>query len=355
VSTAPQATRRRAWRPRLALPAAGPGARLTLAAALWLVVGVTCTTMWWLAGSAGNWPLWVWFGAALPVAIAGALRLAWRAGPGRVRWTTAHAGLAVVTSAALVYVWALTGRGDWLAWALLGIGVAFVVHALLAFADQLPPRPREQRLSARVNALERSRTSALQLRSDELRRVERDLHDGVQSRLVALSMLLARAEERVGADHAALELLQEARTRANEAVDEVRHVARGLAPPLLAERGLATAVEGLALRIPSHVDVDIRLEGAAPAAAEETAYFVVAEALANVCKHAPGAAARVSLRHAGGRLLVEVRDDGPGGADARGSGLAGLRQRVEAVDGSLTVERGEPRGTLLRAELPCGS
>ncbi len=192
------------------------------------------------------------------------------------------------------------------------------------------------------------------MQAAELRRIERDLHDGAQARLVALSMQLGRAEERLGDQPEVADLVRRAREEAGAAIGELRDLARGIAPPVLADRGLAAAVEALGRRAQIPVSVQASLLRRPLPVVETAAYFVVAEALTNAAKHAGGAAAAVSLVEEGDRLVVEVRDEGPGGADATGNGLMGLRQRVAALDGDLSVTSPAGGGTIVRAELPCG-
>ncbi len=219
----------------------------------------------------------------------------------------------------------------------------------------MPPRGREQALVARVDELTRTRRGALDVQAAELRRIERDLHDGAQARLVALSIHLGRAEEQLADRPETAALVRRARQEATAAVAELRDLARGIAPPILADRGLAAAVEALGRRSATPVEVDAALDERPVPVVETAAYFVVSEALTNAAKHARGAAARVVLRGDGERLLVEVADDGPGGADPAGSGLTGLRGRVEALDGTLSVSSVPGAGTTVRAELPCAS
>jgi len=342
-------------RPRITgLRSAGIGSLISTAAGAWLVAGLACTFAWVLTGADGTyWPVWVWLGGGAVVAGAAALRVSWRIPAGPARWAGAHGGLAAVAAAMLAFIWLLTGGGQWLGWVLLGIGLAFATHALLAFADRLPPRPREEMLSARVDELVRTRRAALDGEASELRRIERDLHDGAQARLVSLSLALGRAEERLEHDPAAAALVRSAREEAGAAIAELRDLSRGIAPPMLAERGLVAAVEALAARSSVDVTLNAMLPEPAPPVIERAAYFVIAEALTNVVKHAPGAHATVSLLASDGALWVEVVDDGPGGVDAEGSGLVGLRRRVEALDGHLSVSTLEPTGSRVRAELPC--
>ena len=212
---------------------------------------------------------------------------------------------------------------------------------------------RERELTERVDELTRTRRGALDVQAAELRRIERDLHDGAQARLVALSMQLGRAEERLEHDPEAAELVRNARVEASAAIAELRDLARGIAPPVLADRGLPAAVDALGKRSALPVTVDARLGRRLSPVVESAAYFVVAESLTNAAKYGRGAAARVTLIEEHGRLIVEVDDDGPGGANPDGSGLTGLRNRVEALDGILVVRSSVGEGTTVHAELPC--
>jgi signal transduction histidine kinase len=204
-----------------------------------------------------------------------------------------------------------------------------------------------------VDQLTRTRRGALDVQAAELRRIERDLHDGAQARLVALSMQLARAEERLEDRPETAALVRKAREEAGAAIAELRDLARGIAPPVLADRGLAAAVQALADRSPGSVSVSAEIVNRPPPIVETAAYFVVAEALTNAAKHAPGAAVRITVAQSDTALMVEVGDDGPGGANPGGSGLTGLRQRVEALDGLLEVESRTGQGTTVRVALPC--
>src|SRR6266700_2926320 len=231
----------------------------------------------------------------------------------------------------------------------LGAGHAVIARGLLG--------PSQQQLARRVEALQSSRARTVDAAAAERRRIERDLHDGAQQRLVALAMDLGLAKEKFAGDpQAARTLLDEAHDEAKRALAELRNLARGIHPAVLTDRGLDAAVSALAARSPVPVEVDIDLHDRPPGAIESTAYFVVAEALANVAKHAAATHAQVRITKQGGRLVVEVRDDGVGGADpAGGSGLAGLADRVASIDGRLTVASPQGGPTVVRAELPCGS
>ncbi|MFB4302727.1 sensor histidine kinase [Actinomadura sp. NTSP31] len=216
---------------------------------------------------------------------------------------------------------------------------------------------RRTSLTERVEELTETRAEALEAHGAELRRIERDLHDGTQAQLVAAALRLGLADRRFDADPgAARALLLEARDGVEEALTQLRTVIRGVYPPILSDRGLAGAVRALAAG--QHIPVEMDLDGAgrAPAAVEAAAYFVVAEALTNVAKHSGARTASVTVRREGARLLIRVRDDGKGGADAgRGSGLAGIRRRVAALDGTARIDSPDGGGTTLEADLPCGS
>ena len=217
------------------------------------------------------------------------------------------------------------------------------------------PPAREAQLEERVDELTRTRRGALDVQAAELRRIERDLHDGAQARLVALSMRLGRAEEKLEGQPEVAELVRQAREDAGSAIAELRDLARGIAPPVLADRGLAAAIEGLGRRAAIPVAVEVELHERLPPMIETAAYFVAAEALTNAAKHGKGSPALVRVELEDETLVVEVSDKGPGGADPAGSGLLGLRQRVQALDGRFTVVSPPGEGTTVRAELPCGS
>lgn len=202
-----------------------------------------------------------------------------------------------------------------------------------------------------------SRARIVTAADDARRKLERDLHDGAQQHLVGLALTLRLARRKVADDpELAAELLDEAIDDLAVATGELRELARGLHPAVLTEGGLEPALGGLAKRATVPVTIEAAPEERLPPTVEITAYFVVAEALTNVARYAEATRAYVSVRRDGATLTVEVRDDGRGGATmGGGSGLRGLLDRVSALGGSLTVESPEGEGTLLRAELPCGS
>jgi hypothetical protein len=267
-------------------------------------------------------------------------------GPGPISWPIN--GLA---DALLV---GLTGAG-WLA-----LTVAF--PPLLAQAQAWPgrkmlaPSPGTD-LSLRVAQLTATRAAALDAHAVELRRIERSLHDGTQNRLVAVTVLLGAARRALTRDPAmAGEVLDRAQDAAEQALAELRTVVRGILPPVLADRGLTGALSGLAgsCGVPCELEVD--LPGRCAVSVEATAYFVVAEALSNVAKHSAASSAKVTVRQEQYRLFLTITDDGHGGADeSRGSGLSGIRRRVEAYDGRLTLDSPVGGPTTMQVELPCGS
>jgi signal transduction histidine kinase len=214
-------------------------------------------------------------------------------------------------------------------------------------------------ITERVEAeaeLKASRARVVEAGDDARRRIERDLHDGAQQRLVALAFSLRLAENRAREDPAAsAELLAAARSDLGEALTELRELARGIHPAVLTESGLAPALTGLVRRSPVPVETDIALPDRLSPAVEAAAYYVAAEALANVARHSGARVARLWARVEGGRLVFGVGDDGSGGADmAAGSGLRGLADRLAALDGTLDVDSAAGGGSTVSGSLPLG-
>ncbi|GAA1583659.1 MULTISPECIES: sensor histidine kinase [Kribbella] len=211
-------------------------------------------------------------------------------------------------------------------------------------------------LAERVHQLVQSRQQVVDSVEAERRRMERDLHDGAQQRLVSLAMILGRAKNRLGDKEPAVRrLIEEAHTEAMQAIAEIRDLTRGLHPPVLTDRGLDAALSAVAARSPVPVRLSVDVQPRPKLTIESIAYFVVTEALANVAKHADAAEVDVLVEREHDVLRVVVRDNGRGGADpARGSGLRGLADRVAGVDGRLTVDSPPGGGTTLTAEVPCG-
>ena len=315
-------------------------------------LAVLLLVIWAVTGAAYFWPMWAWFGLALPLSLIAAVRWVRRLRGARNRGlgTQAVACFAVLV-VGNVAIWLMSGAGYfWPVWPLIVLGVLVAVW-------RIAPRLREHELEVRVEELTRTRAGAVDVQASQLRRIERDLHDGAQARLVALSMHIGRVEERLtgkGADAGDLELLRQAREEATAAISELRDLARGISPPVLADRGLKAAVQSLAERSGLNVKVQADLiEHRPPPPVENAAYFVVAESLTNTTKHTPGVPVRITIWHEHSELGIVVADDGPGGADSAGSGLSGLRKRVEALDGWFEVSSPVGEGTTIRATLPC--
>jgi signal transduction histidine kinase len=206
-----------------------------------------------------------------------------------------------------------------------------------------------------MDELRASRARLVEAGDAARRRLERDLHDGAQSRLVALSLLLRSARNRARGDDELAELLDRAQAELQTSLAELRELARGIHPAVLSDRGLEPALQALVTRAPVPVTVTAETDERLPAQVEHAAYFVVSEALANVAKYAGATQASVTVERTNRHVTVEVADDGVGGADAaRGSGLRGLSDRVAALDGTLSLHSPAGRGTRLRAEIPCG-
>jgi signal transduction histidine kinase len=312
-------------------------------------IGLLLIVIWAVTTRGYFWPVWVLLPLAALLAIHGWLVLlgerpaiARRVGD---KALAAHIGISAVLFLYLVGVYAASGDGYfWPVWPLLGLAVAAGAHAAVVFAG------REQR----IEALETTRAGAVDVQEEELRRIERDLHDGAQARLVALGMSIGMAEQKLRTDpDAARELLAEARRGAGEALQELRDLARGIHPPVLTDRGLGPALTALAARSALPVTVSVDVPERLPAPIETTAYYVVAEAIANAAKHAEATRVTVRIRCTAGVLVAEIVDDGKGGADPSGGGLTGIRQRVEAFDGTLRVASPAGGPTRVSAELPC--
>jgi signal transduction histidine kinase len=320
------------------------------AIAIGVVVGLF-VMIWALAGGGYFWPIWPASALALPLSILG--WVTWvLSDPSRRRvglGFTIVAGIFGSIVGYLTVVWAAAGAGYfWPFWPGLGLGAILLVHYLIVrFVSP------QVEMTERIETLTVTRTAAINAQEAELRRIERDLHDGAQARLVALGMTIGMAEQKLATDpDGARQLLAEARGGAHEALSELRDLARGIHPPVLQDRGLEAAVRELAVRSPLDVHV-VADTDRLPPAVESAAYFVVAEAITNASKHAAPSRIDVRLERNGGQLSVEIVDDGRGGADPEGAGLSGLRKRVEALDGTLRVASPAGGPTIVRAEMPC--
>jgi signal transduction histidine kinase len=247
---------------------------------------------------------------------------------------------------------ARAGAGDvawWAAFIATGLmPLAFLGGLLRSHVSHL-----DAELQERMEELRASRARLVTAGDAARRRLERDLHDGAQARLVALALLLRTARMRAPEDHELTGLLDRAQDELRQSLAELRELARGIHPAVLTERGLEPALQSLVARAPVPVSVEAGSTERLPGPVESAAYFVVSEALANVAKYSRASHATVSVERTNGHLTIEVADDGVGGADAgRGSGLRGLEDRLAALDGSLWLESPAGQGTRLRARIP---
>ena len=261
---------------------------------------------------------------------------------------------------------AMNAYSDWFITS-IGSGVVRDVMTsalIMAFGVWLVPRTigvhaglvqRNAALTSRVTRLAETRGTAVDSAAAELRRLERDLHDGAQARLVALGINLRAAEHLFKTNpDAALALVAESRVSSALALAELRALVRGIHPPVLADRGLADAIRALALGSPVPAEADIQLPGDPPAPVESAVYFAVAEVLANAVKHSGAGHVHIRIAYQAGMLRVEVTDDGHGGADpAQGTGLAGVERRMSTFDGIVAVSSPPGGPTIIVIEVPC--
>jgi signal transduction histidine kinase len=255
--------------------------------------------------------------------------------PGNTKPVIAVLGLAIIVTGVAAAPWLLRAYG-------------LLAHSMLA-----PPGNTE--LTLRVRQLSQTRAEALDTGAAEIRRIERDLHDGAQARLVAMGMTLDAAGQIIDTNPAAARaLLVEARDASVRALAELRDLVRGIHPPVLADRGLADAIRALALDSPMRIDLASDLESRPPAPVESAAYFAVCELLANVSKHAEARQTWIDIRHTDEMLRIGVTDNGHGGADpARGSGLRGIERRLAPFDGVLAISSPPGGPTAVTMEVPC--
>ena len=234
------------------------------------------------------------------------------------------------------------------------IGGPWLLKAHAMFSELLLA-PTRKELEARLTRVSESRSEAVDTSAAELRRIERDLHDGAQARIVSFGMSVGLAEQMLKDNpDMARELLAEARASSGQALSELRALVRGIHPPVLAERGLVGAVQALALTVPLPVDLHFDLPGRPPAPVESAVYFAVAEALTNVAKHSGADRASVQIEYETGRMIAIVSDNGVGGAGPRpGGGLHGIERRLAAFDGTAAVTSPAGGPTMVTMELPC--
>ncbi|HEX4981097.1 MAG TPA: sensor histidine kinase [Ilumatobacteraceae bacterium] len=269
-------------------------------------------------------------------------------------------------SSAKFYFFEISSGGRAVAAAGVGVaGLVFVApwitlaaaHIQAAMARSLLGPTQDQALVQQVSRLETSRTAAVDSAEAERRRIERDLHDGAQQRLVALAAGLGAAREKFDDDpEQARAMVSDAHEEAKAALTEIRDLVRGIHPVILEDRGLDAALSAIVAKSPVPVILDVKIADRPPAAIESAAYFIVNEALTNVARHASATRANVSIARAGDRLVVEIRDNGRGGADPTGgTGLTGIRERVTALGGNMYVISPPGGPTTISVELPCGS
>ncbi|MEV6850440.1 histidine kinase [Actinoplanes sp. NPDC051411] len=318
-----------------------------IAIAVAVVLCAAATLAWATITGGYFWPRWVYFGfgtvAAAVFLFGRALRY-----EGRKRWLALDAAAGGLLVAVDLATWVLSGGGYfWPMWMMLGVSAILTFHYLMY---RRPPGRRERELVERVSTLTRSRSGALDRQAAELKRVERDLHDGAQARMVSLALSLGLAGDLLRRDpDAAGRLLEEARTTAVAALDDLRAVMHSIHPPVLADRGLGDAVRALVLDLAVPVTVTGQPPSLLPAAVETAAYFAVAECLSNVVKHSGATMAEVAFVDRG----ITVTDNGRGGADPmKGSGLRGIAERLEAVDATLAMRSPAGGPTELTIEIP---
>ena len=315
------------------------------------LAAVLLAAIWALDGQGYFWPAWAWLGLAVPVLLDFTASWAWRHPRGAVRRVACVWALVSVAAVILLLTWLLTWllagvHEFWPAWALLGLATAGSAYSLIALHDRVLVARGRRALRARIDLLTRTRRQAVDAQAAELQRIERDLHDGAQARLVALTLQLGRAELRVDDQPEVRRLINDAQREAHHAIAELRDLARGIVPPLLADRGLVAAVESLAARYGLGTAIETTPLAAGSGGRERRLF----RDRRGADEHRQARRARrswVRLTDEHRALVVVVGDDGGGGADPKGSGLAGLRARVEALDGSLSVERqrrGDGRG-----------
>jgi signal transduction histidine kinase len=311
------------------------------------------TLLAWALTGGPFWPRWVWFGLAVPLAYQGAVMWGLRARRGQ-RFLAVHASVSFVIGAMLLVIWvfAVRYRYFWPIWPIMGLAIPLAAHGWIA---RNRASVREEELADRVDVLTRTRKGALDIQATELQRIERDLHDGAQARLVSVAMSLGLAESLLATNPGDLPgLLIEARSTTLAALDDLRTVMRGIQPPVLADRGLEGAIRALAMDVAVPVTVTGSLPGRAPVPVESAVYFTAAECLANVIKHSGASLAWIDLRYISGVLSIVVGDDGKGGASLDGgTGLRGVAGRLESFDGTLTVVSPSGGPTTVTMEVPC--
>ncbi|RRS02056.1 sensor histidine kinase [Glycomyces terrestris] len=303
------------------------------------IAGFAIAVAWWAATIATvTWPLWGW----IVIAATGESEQGLEIAATWLGWGDSYLAMSALTligGAVMVLTIVPVIRGMAMAEALIGKGMLTSISGL----------------HQRIDELEESRAAATSAEADALRRIERDIHDGPQQRLVGLGMELARVKRQLATNpEAAQETLESAIAQTRETIDELRSLSRGIAPPILTDRGLEAALAALAARSLVPVELETDLNGRYKAAVESTVYFVTAECLTNVAKHSRATKATVSVEDWGDRLVLSVGDNGVGGAHvSKGHGLSGLTDRVKAVEGQWTIDSPDGGPTVIVVEVPC--
>jgi len=270
-------------------------------------------------------------------------------------------------ASAKFYFFDLDGSNPW-RWSTLVVGVIGLVFVApwitltaadlqWALANRLLGPTGDEQLVAQVAEARSQRSAAVDAAEAERRRIERDLHDGAQQRLVALAATLGAASDKLAEDPEAGRAMVEAAHRESKAaLEEIRDLVRGIHPVILEDRGIDAALSAVVARSPVPVELDVQISDRPPAAVESTAYFIVSEALTNIARHSGATRAHVSIARTADTLIVEIRDNGHGGADAsKGTGLKGMRERVTGMGGTTYVISPDGGPTTILVELPCAS
>ncbi|MFB9659398.1 sensor histidine kinase [Glycomyces mayteni] len=303
------------------------------------IAGFAIAIVWWAVTLATlTWPAWGWIIIAATGESEQGLEYATR----WLGWGDSYLAMSVlcwIGAAVMILTIVPVIRGMAVAQASIGRGMLTSISGL----------------HERIDQLEESRAAATSAEADALRRIERDIHDGPQQRLVGLGMELARVKRQLATNpEAAQETLEAAIAQTRETIDELRSLSRGIAPPILTDRGLEAALAALAARSLVPVELETNLNGRYRAAVESTVYFVTAECLTNVAKHSQATKATVSVEDWGDRLVLSVGDNGVGGAHvSKGHGLSGLTDRVKAVEGQWTIDSPDGGPTVIVVEVPC--
>jgi signal transduction histidine kinase len=329
----------------------GWSAALVAQAAIATLLGLTATFAWVPQGGY-FWPRWVWFAVAVVIGMQLAVHHALRITDPGQRAFAVHLWVSVAVTLIDIAIWVLSGGGlFWPIFPMFVLATILIVHVVV----RRRPGGRAHELARRVDVLTRTRRGVVDVQAAELKRIERDLHDGAQARMVSLAMNLGLAEELIKLDpQAAPGLLADARNATLAALDELRTLMRGIQPPVLSDRGLVGALEALALDLSVPTTVSSSMNGRPATPVESAVYLAVTECLANVVRHSHASTASVVVHHDQGVLSIVISDDGVGGASFEGgSGLPGIVRRLEVFDGTIEIRSPAGGPTELTMEVRC--